>query len=117
MRLETNIAGATFRTDEDGEGYGTQLVSSLPVGIRYRLEREPSNPHDRNAVQVWVDNHRYPTNSAKPKSFCVGYVPRKWSGTVGAALKNDNFHVWAIKPDEKWGRMLIRWVDITADPF
>ena len=109
MKITAAIAGATFREE------GTEIVTSLKPGQRYRLEREPSNPHDPNAVQIWVDNYVY--GRRDPKSYHLGYVPRKWSGTVFAALANNHLHVWAKKPDAHWGTILILWVDISADPL
>lgn len=109
MKVETAIAGASFREE------GTEIVSTLPVGQRYRLELEPSNPHDRNAVKVLVDEYVY--GRRKPATYHLGYVPRKWSGTVTAALKNNQLHVWAVKKDDHWGTIVISWVDATADPL
>ena len=59
MKIDTAIAGASFREE------GTEIVSTLPVGQRYRLEMEPSNPHDRNAVKILVDDYEY--GRRKPK--------------------------------------------------
>lgn len=109
MRIETAIAGASFREE------GTEIVSTLPVGQRFRLEMEPSNPHDRNAVKVLVDDYEY--GRRKPQTYHLGYIPRKWSGTVTAALKNNKLHTWATKHDDHWGTISISWVDITADPL
>lgn len=109
MKVETAIAGASFRKE------GTEIVSTLPVGQRYRLELEPSNPHDPNAVKVLVDKYVY--GRRKPATYHLGYIPRKWSGTVATALKSNQFHVWAVKKNDHWGTAVISWVDITADPL
>jgi len=109
MRIDTAIAGATFR-----EG-GTEIVTGLKVGQRYRLEREPSNPYDPNAVKVLVENYQF--GRAQPKTYHLGYIPRKWSGTVSAALKNNNLHVWAVKKDDYWGTISVLWVDASNDPL
>jgi hypothetical protein len=109
MRIDAAIAGATFREE------GTEIVTGLPVGQRYHLEREPSNPHDPNAVKVLVEDYQY--GRRKPRTYHLGYIPRKWSGTVSAALKNNQLHVWATKQDNNWGTISISWVDITADPL
>jgi hypothetical protein len=109
MKIDTAIAGATFREE------GTEIVTGLPKGQRYLLEREPSNPHDPNAVKVLVEEYQY--GRRKPRTYHLGYIPRKWSGTVSAALKNNRLHVWAVKPDENWGTICVSWVDTTADPL
>jgi len=109
MKIEAAIAGATFREE------GTEIVTGLKEGQRYLLEREPSNPHDPNAVKVLVENYEY--GRRKPRTYHIGYIPRKWSGTVSAALKNNSLLVWAVKPDNNWGTISISWVDVTADPL
>ncbi len=109
MKIDTAIAGATFREE------GTEIVTGLKPGQRYTLEREPSNPHDPNAVKVLVENYAY--GRRKPQTYHLGYIPRKWSGTVSAALKNNRLHVWATKKDDHWGTISISWVDTTADPL
>lgn len=109
MRIETAIAGASFRNE------GVDIVTALKPAVRYRLAREPSNPHDRNAVQVWVDNFQY--GRRKPQSYHIGYIPRKWSGTVSATLANNKLHVWAFKPDALWGTISVLWVDMSSDPL
>jgi len=109
MKIDTAIAGATFREE------GTEIVTSLKAGQRYRLEREPSNPYDPNAVKVLVEDYQY--GRRKPRTYHLGYIPRKWSGTVTAVLKNNQLHTWAVKKDNHWGTISISWVDITADPL
>jgi len=109
MKIEVAIAGASFREE------GTDIVTTLRVGQRFRLESEPSNPHDRNAVKVLVDE--FPYGRRKPRTYHLGYVPRKWSGTVTAALKNNRLHVWAVKENDLWGTLSILWVDMTDDPL
>lgn len=109
MKIDTAIAGASFREE------GTEIVTSIPEGQRYLLERESSNPHDPNAVKVLVEDFAYGRRS--PKTYHVGYIPRKWSGTVTAALKNNILHVWAVKQSKDWGAITVLWVDTTTDPF
>ena len=109
MRIEATIAGATFRKE------GTEIVTSLSAGQRYRLEREPSNPYDPSAVKILIEGYRY--GRRKPQTYHLGYIPRKWSGTVSAALKNSQLHVWAVKRDSNWGTISVSWVDTTEDLF
>lgn len=109
MKIEVAIAGASFREE------GTDIVTTLKVGQRFRLEAEPSNPHDRNAVKVLVDEFAYGRRT--PRTYHLGYVPRKWSGTVTAALKNNRLHVWAVKENDLWGTFSILWEDVSKDPL
>lgn len=109
MKIETAIAGASFRE------LGTEIISGLKPGQQFELRMEPSNPHDRNAVQVIVPNYSYGRQA--PKDHHVGYVPRKWSGTVTAALKNNRLHVWAKKENDHWGTFSILWEDVSEDPL
>jgi hypothetical protein len=109
MRVDTAIAGASFRKD------GLEIIAGLKPGQRYVLEREPSNPYDPKAVKVLIEGYTY--GLRKPGTYHIGYIPRKWSGTVSAALENDQLYVWATKRDSHWGTITISWVDITADPL
>lgn len=109
MNITFAIAGASYR-----EG-AVEVITALKPGQKYRLTLEPSNPHDPNAIQVWVDEYSF--GRAGPKSYHLGYVPRKWSGTVALAIKHNRLHVWATKPDASWGSVCVKWVDVTADPL
>jgi len=109
MKIETAIAGASFREE------GVDIVFALKVGQRFRLEAEPSNPYDPNAVKVLVDDFVY--GRRKPRTYHLGYVPRKWSGTVAAALRNTRLHVWAVKENDLWGTFSVIWEDASKDPL
>ena len=109
MKIDTTIAGASFR-----EG-GMAIITALPLFTRYSLEREPTNPYDKNAVKVLVKDYQY--GRRKPRAYHLGYIPRKWSGTVSAALKNNQLHVWATKQDNNWGTVSISWENVSKDPL
>ena len=66
------IAGVQFRTPKDKEAL---LV--VKEGDMLRLDPEPTNPYDPNAVKI-VD---------QGNSFHFGYVPKKYSSEVAAALE------------------------------
>ena len=109
MRLQTTIAGASFAEE------GAAIVTALKMGQRYRLVPEPQNAFDKHAVGVWVDDFVFGRRA--PKAYRIGYIPQKWSKTVAAALSRNHLHVWALKPDEMWGTIEVKWVDVTADPL
>ena len=47
--FHTKIAGVTFEGRQD-------TIGGLRVGVALRLERQPDNPHDPNAIAVWYGN-------------------------------------------------------------
>lgn len=49
MKTLIALVGTKFRGEEM-----MMLLKSLPQGEPLTLVREPANPHDRNAVQVWA---------------------------------------------------------------
>jgi hypothetical protein len=110
MDLKINIAGSSFR---DG---AKEAISSLKHGQPLRLEREPKNAYDKNAVAIYLDGYVEGRRS-KPRSIQLGYVPQKWSGTVSAAMDSNRYHVWASKVGMLWGEVLIKWVDMSLDPL
>lgn len=50
MKTLYTIVGASFRAGM------TSLLRRLPDREPLELRRDPKNPHDENAVQVWVNN-------------------------------------------------------------
>jgi hypothetical protein len=52
MKTIVALVGTKFR----GQGM-VDLLARLPNGEPLILRREPSNPYDRNAVQVWAQGH------------------------------------------------------------
>jgi hypothetical protein len=66
--IETKLAGVTF----DDCQANIRKWGCRDIGY-FRLEREPDNPHDPNAVSVWFLNDR------------LGYLPKpvaKWIAPV-----------------------------------
>lgn len=39
------------------------LIAAIPVNTKLRLEPEPDNPHDPNAVAVWLDTVEIPDSA------------------------------------------------------
>lgn len=80
--FHTNVAGTTFVKDSDK--ILNFLKSKVPEqDIRLRLEREPENEYDSNAVRVEV-------SVIGAKKFCkIGYIPKEVNEVVSYALKHD----------------------------
>jgi hypothetical protein len=51
-------------------GIPESFVAALKAGTPAVLVREPANPHDPNAIAVYVDGRR------------IGYVPKKQNGVL-----------------------------------
>lgn len=56
-----------------------RLVRSLNVGHPLTLVRDPKNPHDLNAIEVWADDHM------------IGFIPRSENSDLAKAIDNDGF--------------------------
>lgn len=53
--LLAEIRGAGFRlTDPVNPSPAKALLDALPTGTELKLEREPTNAHDKNAIKVWL---------------------------------------------------------------
>lgn len=74
-----------------------EVVSQIRVGDILTLKREPTNPHDGNAIQVlWHD-------------YLLGFVPRRENKAVARAMDRGDplvARVVALRPDESpWRRL------------
>lgn len=55
----------------------------LPVKTELTLKLEADNPHDANAIQIWLPVHtdsgaeNHSDNSDNPSELLIGYVPRQ----------------------------------------
>lgn len=87
---ESSIAGFQFH---DGDA----VWSSLAVGAKLRLVREPQNPHDPDAVAVCFGEHQ------------LGYVPRAQNSALAQMLDRDERLEARISgltmSDEPWQRV------------
>ena len=72
---ETHLAGRQYH-DAD------EVWEELKVGTLLRLERDPYNRYDNNAVQVV-----YERDSADEERFLLGYLPRSENDAVAALLE------------------------------
>ena len=84
------LAGSQFHELPD-------LVSQIRVGAALTLKRDPTNPHDKNAIQVLWQGHM------------LGFVPRRENRAVAHAMDRGDplvARVVALRPDESpWRRL------------
>lgn len=74
MRLYSQIMGANFRPAE-----AKQALREAATGETLRLEVEPENPFDPNAVALYLTDHN-------GEEHHVGYVARQNNGPIALAL-------------------------------
>ena len=75
-RLETKVAGVTYGNRQKAIEH---LARYAPEAVSIRLEREPGNEHDRNAVAVWAAVEG-------TGRFCVGYLPRTLAAFIAPLM-------------------------------
>ena len=88
--FHTNVAGTTFVKDSD------KILEFLKFkvsekDIRIRLEREPDNQYDSNAVRVEVS-----VVGAK-KFFKIGYIPKDKNEIVSYVLEHEDEYFLKIQ--------------------
>lgn len=74
--LHIKVAGTTFDGRQD---YLAQLTGQEPV----RLIPEPENPHDANAIAVYV--------ASGGKILHCGYIPRKNAAEIAPLMEGESF--------------------------
>ena len=84
------LAGSQFHALAD-------VVSQIRVGDALILKRDPTNPHDSNAIQVLWQGHM------------LGFVPRRENKAVARAMDRGDplvARVVALRPEESpWRRL------------
>jgi HIRAN domain len=84
------LAGSQFHALPD-------VVGQIRVGDLLTLQREPTNPHDANAIRVLWQGHM------------LGYVPRRENKAIARAMDRGQSllaRVVALRPDESpWRRL------------
>ena len=84
------LAGSQFHALPD-------VVSQIRVGDALILKRDPTNPHDSNAIQVLWQGHM------------LGFVPRRENKAVARAMDRGDplvARVIALRPEESpWRRL------------
>lgn len=84
LRFEGNLVGMRFRPP------ALDIVANLPLGTRLLARRQPENPHDENAIQIFLDEALFKENKlagdpamllnklAKEYSWQDRYDPECW---------------------------------------
>jgi hypothetical protein len=94
------LAGSQFHALPD-------VVSQIRVGDTLTLQRDPTNPHDSNAIQVLWQGHM------------LGYVPRRENKAVARAMDRGQplvARVVALRPEESpWRRLRFEISVILSD--
>jgi HIRAN domain len=72
-RMKIPVVGLNYRVNPDNQ---TKLAGVVPVIVEF--EREPFNPHDKNAIKVILQ-------SWKP-GFHIGYVPKDIAAKLAPQL-------------------------------
>ena len=87
-QLKTNIAGAQFRKGataylkELSALYEEQVAAAEGPVMLFRLEREPSNKYDENAVKIFDPAWDDPAG----EGGFIGYIPKDWSYEISRLL-------------------------------
>ncbi|HOP86549.1 MAG TPA: HIRAN domain-containing protein [Syntrophorhabdaceae bacterium] len=93
LLIETVVAGIRYYDAE-------RIWNSLHVGESLLLKREPHNPYDERAIEVYRGNDK------------LGYIPRKDNGVISQVLdRNEKLvtHIFWLKKDtDPWNRIGIR---------
>jgi hypothetical protein len=87
MRHFTNVAGVTF-PNEDGASR-QNVLERCQKGMPCRLEAEPTNKYDPNAIKVMVA-------TAPGKVEQVGYIPRNLAAIIAPSLQGESIMVEII---------------------
>ena len=94
------LAGSQFHALPD-------VVSQIRIGDTLTLQRDPTNPHDSNAIQVLWQGH------------VLGFVPRRENKAVARAMDRGQplvARVVALRPEESpWRRLRFEISVILSD--
>ena len=92
--LEVEVAGISYRLTADGM---REMQEKLPLICR--LEREPHNINDENAIKVIV---------TEGDKFHIGYITRQTASVFAPAMDKGSFpfapDTWLTEIDETTGR-------------
>lgn len=89
--IQCPFVGLNFRPRE-----AKFRAEQLTEGETLRLVREPENPYDPNAVQVWAAAHETSEQHTEPRAEAfIGFVPKSWSAIVAEAMDGGQTDVTA----------------------
>jgi len=98
MNLVVKVAGVTFQNPDgsDRQGIIKEIVHDIWSGSlqEFKLEREPDNPHDPNAVKVLYGKDEY--------WRCVGYIPKEQAVYLSKWLEQDKIRALELHEAGKY---------------
>lgn len=105
---ETPVVGMNYRQDEvDAVAASLAAKGAGRHQLTAQLLREPSNPHDRNAIRVVIDNHS------------VGYISRDYAEIISPVLDRDGHGLYLTCPalvvTDSYGEVRYIRLDIAFD--
>jgi len=100
LLLDTVVAGIRYYDAE-------RIWNSLYIGEPLLLKREPHNPYDERAIEIYRGNNK------------LGYIPRKDNGVISQVLdRNERLYAnisWLKKDPDPWNRIGIKvWMEVKA---
>jgi hypothetical protein len=97
--LEIEVVGVYYRVTQDTMD---SLASDTP--LHCKIEREPKNPHDPNAIKVIVTEKPY---AKTHEGMHIGYVGRPTATVIAPELDDGTFpytDAWLTSLDPESGR-------------
>lgn len=81
--MELTVVGMFYRVTPHTL---SEIADSVP--LHCRLEREPRNKHDENAVKVWITDKPF----GKPNGdFHIGYIARQSASVIAPVMDADEW--------------------------
>jgi hypothetical protein len=101
-KLEFTVVGMQHRVTMSTR---RMMIDHLPFHVR--IDREPDNVHDENAIRVIVDDADIPYNGIH-----LGYLPRIVAAVISPAMVERRMRItdaWItdLKPEDGTGEMLL----------
>lgn len=81
--ITTYFAGVGYRPLDSQAHF-----RKLPAGTRFTLNRDPDNPHDGNAIEIWHDD------------YMVAFVPARVARNIAEDLDNEVPYIAELQRDE-----------------
>ena len=77
QNVDLKVVGVTFKNEDTGEKRADiikELMDRDPASIPIKLEREPDNKYDMNAVKVYADNRQ------------IGYIGKEYAQIIAPLM-------------------------------